>query len=576
MSVDILFSRRWPKSSLAQDISNMDVETYLQAYRNLMAQAPKRPHGRPYLGGRTGYPDTEGATNRREEHFAIAMVNAQQGWTLPDGTALELLDYQVPLKARRADREIGKIDIFGLSEHGRPVVVELKVIGHSGGPSDPPPVALLEGLRYAAILEANLERIAEELRKSFGRQMVLERPDVVILGEADWWSRWLGANDAAKSALDEKAQDLSQSLDLGIVFASVPNTTVHYGQRSRVPQFAELPHFDYPQALPRSAVRAVKDQADHPERHEARLQMTWWRHAKTLPEGDLDGRERAGRPPVVSPQSPSLNLMLPRDKGMASTIASEVSVAAQHKHFRSFRSSQAMAQSVFGAFKAAGRLDLLSRVQAECGRPAFGKTTTKTILSMEVGVQTLGEPRPTQLDVHLETGTYRVAIECKFCEIGFGTCSRVRADGTGTPHCDGSYSHQQGRRTRCALSEIGVSYWKFIPAVFDWNPTQDMCPCPLLPTYQIVRNILAAVVGKDGRVAPSSGHAVIVYDGRNPAYKLGGAADTQLRQAAAACSVPGALRRVTWQEVVRACSNSADLTWLPEAMREKHGIYPQT
>lgn len=100
--------------------------------------------------------------------------------------------------------------------------------------------------------------------------------------------------------------------------------------------------------------------------------------------------------------------------------------------------------------------------------------------------------------------------------------------------------------------------------------------CPLLPTYQLVRNILAAVVDQDGRVAPSSGHAVIVYDGRNPAYKPGGAADTQLRQAAAACIVPGALRRVTWQEVVRACSDSADLIWLPEAMKEKHGIYPQT
>ncbi|SNT18202.1 PGN_0703 family putative restriction endonuclease [Antarctobacter heliothermus] len=576
MSVEILFSRRWPKSSLAQDISNMDVAVYSQAYRSLMAQAPKRPCNRPYLGGRTGYPGTEGVTNRREEHFAIAMVNAQQGWTLPDGTALELLDYQVPLKARRADRGVGKIDMFGLTEYGHPVVVELKVIGHSGGASDPPPVALLEGLRYAAILEANLERIAEELRRSFGREMLLERPDIVILGEADWWSRWLGPDAAAKSALEEKARDFSQALDLGIVFASMSDTTVHYGQRTCAPRLAELPHFDYPNTLPRSAVKALNYVADDAARHEERLQTTWWQHAETLSEGDLDGREQTGRPPVVSPQSPALNLMLPRDKAMASAIVAEIEIAARHRHFRSFRSSQAMAQSVFGAFKAAGRLDLLSRVQAECGRAAFGKTTTKTTLSMEVDVRTLGEPRPTQLDVHLETESYRVAVECKFCEIGFGTCSRVRADGIETPLCDGTYSHQQGRRTRCALSEIGVSYWNFIPAVFDWSHTQDMCPCPLLPTYQIVRNILAAVVDKDGRVAPSSGHAVIVYDGRNSAYKLGGAADTQLRQAAAACSVPGALRRVTWQEVVRACSDSADLTWLPEAIKERHGIYPQT
>jgi len=55
-------------------------------------------------------------------------------------------------------------------------------------------------------------------------------------------------------------------------------------------------------------------------------------------------------------------MLPPRDKGMASTIELEIAAAARHKYFRSFRSSQAMAQSVFGRFKAAGRLDLLSRV----------------------------------------------------------------------------------------------------------------------------------------------------------------------------------------------------------------------
>jgi len=391
MTVDILFSRRWLKSSLAQDISDIDVAAYFQGYRSLVAQAPKRSHDRPYLGGRTGYPSTVGTTNRREEHVAIAMVNAQQVWTLPEGVRLELLDYQVPLKAHRADRGIGKIDMFGLSEYGRPVVVELKVIGHSGGASDPPPVALLEGLRYAAILEANLERIAQELRRGFGREMALERPYIVILGEVDWWSRWLGADSAAKSALGEKARDLSQALDLGIVFASMPNLTLHYGHRTCAPRLNELPHFDCPFTLSQSAVKAKRYAADVSKRHEAGLQMTWWRHAKTAQKGDLDARKQEGRPPVVSPQSPSLNLMLPRDKGMASTIESEIASAARHKHFRSFRSSQAMAQSVFGAFKAAGRLDLLSRVRAECGRPAFGKTTTATTLSMEVDVRTLGD-----------------------------------------------------------------------------------------------------------------------------------------------------------------------------------------
>lgn len=191
MIEELLFTRRWPKFSMAQDVAKMDISAYFQAYQSLSEQAPRRAFGQPYLGGRSGYPSTEGVTNRREEHFSIAMVNSQQNWLLPDGTVFELIDYQVPLKAKRSDRDIGKIDMFGLTEHGRAVLVELKVIGHSGGSSDPPPVALLKGLRYASIFEANLQRIADELRETFGRHMILERPDIVVLGEADWWSRWL-------------------------------------------------------------------------------------------------------------------------------------------------------------------------------------------------------------------------------------------------------------------------------------------------------------------------------------------------------------------------------------------------
>ncbi len=574
MTVDLLFAQRWPKSSLAQDVAKMDISSYLQAYQSLMDQAPTRASGRPYLGGRTGYPTTEGETNRREEHFAIAMVNAQQSWRLPDGTQFELIDYQIPLKSRREDRDIGKIDMFGLTEHGRAVLIELKVIGHSRGSSDPPPVALLEGLRYASIVEANLQRIAVELRDIFGRHMVMERPDILVLGEAEWWSRWLQEGTDIKTALEVKAQEFSQAFDMSIVFASVPNTQVQYGRRIQAPRLTQIPKFDYPNSLPKSAVNASSDRGQNLENHEAVLQRNWWIYANTLAEDDLDGYERPGRPPVASLEKASKNLMLPRDIKMASAIEAEIAEKDRHKHFRSFRSSQALAQSVFGAFKAAGALELLARVPAECGRPAFGVTTFETRLSMEVDVQTLNEPRPTQLDVSLETDDYRVAVECKFCESEFGACSRIRPAKHATPVCDGSYTRQQGRQNRCALSEIGISYWDFIPELFDWNAGQDATPCPLLPTYQIVRNVLAAAVDREGRVSSANGHAVFVYDGRNPAFKLGGTADAQLRQATAACRVPGLIRRVSWQEIVRVCQNSADLAWLLEALKEKHGIYP--
>jgi hypothetical protein len=325
----------------------------------------------------------------------MAMVNAQQGWLLPDGTQFELLDYQVPLKATRADHEIGKIDMFGLTEHGRAVVVELKVIGHSGGPSDPPPVALLEGLRYASIVDANLERLSDELRERFGREMVLERPEVLILGEEDWWSRWLLADEAAKSALEEKSQEISQALGVSIVFASLPNTQLQYGQRSKAPRLRELPQIEYRHSLPKSTLMAPNGGGKDPAKYEALLQETWWNYTKALSDGDLDGQNRLRRPPVASFEKPYVNLMLPRDKRVALEIEAEIAETDRHKHFRSFRSSQAMAQSVFGAFnKAAGSLGLLSQIPAECGRPAFGNTTPETKLSMEVDVRTVARQPP--------------------------------------------------------------------------------------------------------------------------------------------------------------------------------------
>ena len=80
---------------------------------------------------------------------------------MPEGGSIELLDYQVPLKARRSDAGVGKIDIFGLNDSAIPVVIELKVLGK--GTPDTPLRALLEGLAYAAIVEANESAFRSEI-----------------------------------------------------------------------------------------------------------------------------------------------------------------------------------------------------------------------------------------------------------------------------------------------------------------------------------------------------------------------------------------------------------------------------
>ena len=54
-----------------------------------------------------------------------------------------------------------------------------------------------------------------------------------------------------------------------------------------------------------------------------------------------------------------------------------------------------------------------------------------------------------------------------------------------------------------------------------------MKPCPLDGTYQLARNVLAACVRPDGTVDANGGHALVIYDDRNPAFLPGGEAAWQ-------------------------------------------------
>jgi hypothetical protein len=234
------------------------------------------------------------------------------------------------------------------------------------------------------------------------------------------------------------------------------------------------------------------------------------------------------------------------------------------------KSSQALTQSVFGALEATGHLAALGAVTAECGRPAFTQTPGQLHMTLEQDVNWLGEPRPTSIDVCFESPQYRIAVESKLSETVFGTCSRPRLPQDNPSYCDGTYTVQHGRRTRCALTEIGVQYWQHAPAVLDWNPDIDHSPCPLAWTYQLVRNVLAATVRQD-RVETASGHALIIYDERNPAFWPGDARSAY----DAVCKAlrhPGLLRKVSWQRVIGQLSAAGDLRWLVDGLEAKYGL----
>ena len=312
--------------------------------------------------------------------------------------------------------------------------------------------------------------------------------------------------------------------------------------------------------------------------YEEDVRQTLWTWADRHYRGKLDGGKREGRPPVLAREFASENVLVPPKNGSKARDIRDALSRGRHRWFRSLKSSQALAQNVFGALQAFDRLDLLQNVYAECGQPAFFEDRNGWTLCLEHEMDSLGEPRPTSVDVLLSGSEKRVAIECKFTEQEFGTCSRPRlcpSDANyAEQHCNGKYQVQRSRRERCALTEIGIRYWEHLPHLFDWPSDQDHEPCPFGEVYQLARNALASALTPQGELDLTGGHALVVYDARNPKFQDGGKAAEQWTEAVTACCVPGLMRRLSWQRLMTAVACAPELGYLVKGVRKKYGIEP--
>ncbi len=308
-----------------------------------------------------------------------------------------------------------------------------------------------------------------------------------------------------------------------------------------------------------------------------------WNWAEPHCAGLLDGGSGEGRRPVLRPEFADRNVLVPPDGIRADMIRSAIGPEQRHCGFHKLHSSQALAQSVFGAVSAFGRLDVLKGIAAECGHRAFFTDSDGWRLEMEHAVDDINalnerKKSRTSIDVLLDRPGRRVAVECKFMETEFGRCSRPALKpgdfSYDRQRCDGSYHVQAGRRKRCSLTAIGIRYWQYLPRIFDWAPDRDHDPCPFRAGYQLARNALAACFAPDGSFDPNRGHVLLVYDKRNPAFAADGEAEKQWRDALVACRVPALLRRVSWQRLSAALAAAPELEWLVEGLRAKYGIEP--
>ena len=248
----------------------------------------------------------------------------------------------------------------------------------------------------------------------------------------------------------------------------------------------------------------------------------------------------------------------------------------RNRWYGSMNSSQALAHSVLGNLAAHNLLHHLSNVKSDEGNELFGNATlVSDEFSMEHKINYLGEPRSTSLDGYI-AGKYQIAIECKFTESELGSCSRPKLTRANSnyqhDYCDGTYSIQRERMTRCSLTERGILYWQYVPQIFRWDNEIDFRPCPLNKNYQLVRNVLAAAVTAEGKVLTENGHVVLIYDERNPAFQKNGDGFVSYSETQKALRNPSMLRKCSWQRLINYLRDDNILPWLTESLAQKYGI----
>lgn len=184
-------------------INRVKLDELREEFRKLIECAPRRAdRGKQYfVKGHNGIPSGTSASNRYEEHLAIALWKQERFWPRADGSQFYLLDYQFPLQARQSDKGIGKVDLVGLTTKRRLVVIELKVRPKSENDrGETPAAALLQGLRYAAIVQANLDAIAREVEHLFKVTIDKRPPIVQLLAPEDWWQGWTQLAGSTRNA----------------------------------------------------------------------------------------------------------------------------------------------------------------------------------------------------------------------------------------------------------------------------------------------------------------------------------------------------------------------------------------
>ena len=304
-----------------------------------------------------------------------------------------------------------------------------------------------------------------------------------------------------------------------------------------------------------------------------------WQYRKGAFAGQealFDRSQRQGnRPPVFNRRDAIHNVVLAPGLSnlQQAAVRGMLPISRRHRWYHSMRSSQALAQAVFGNLAVSGSLACLTHVTSERGHfPFAGLDADSPAVEFEHQVDYLGEDprRCTSVDVLLR-GNRRIYIECKLAEDGVGACSRPRLADQDPDHCNGRYEHQMGRQSRCALTARGIGYWRYIPDLWSWSDI-DQAPCPIRTSYQLVRTVLAACVRADATVETEETSVVLLVDERNPAFQRDGDGRRAFDAVRAALRHSETLHWCTWQDVMKAVRTNTNLIGLADEIHAKYGF----
>ena len=216
----------------------------IESYVRARDSAPRRHvHGKDYFVDHSSSSGRSEISNRKEEHLALALWGASHsGYStaLPSGESLEIIDYQMPLKAQRRDAGVGKVDLVGLVDRNRFTVIELKVRPSGNRSGDTPLRAYLEALAYCAIVEANLEDIAEELKIRLNGEIQISALNLLIMAPQDYWTGYFEHSVAGKwwPTLRKLAADIDESLGLHSKFLALRDVELRMGTSETLPRLS--------------------------------------------------------------------------------------------------------------------------------------------------------------------------------------------------------------------------------------------------------------------------------------------------------------------------------------------------